>query len=64
MRLVSRLPVIAVAVVAVAVAIALIGEALSLDGVYYPIAFFVGMFVVSLTDRDRFYARDLRHGQR
>lgn len=59
MRAMSRIPAIAAAVVAVALAIALIGDALSLDGAYYPIAFLIGLFVISLTDRDRFYARDL-----
>jgi len=44
----------------VAFAIALLGEALDLGSPYYLVAFFIGMFLVSLTDRDRFYARDLR----
>jgi len=57
----SRLPLTAAAILLVALGIGLIGKTLDLDGAYYPIAFFIGMFIVSLTDRDRFYARDLRH---
>ena len=51
------------AVLAVALAIALIGEALELGGPYYLVAFLIGMFLVGLTDRDRFYGRDLRSHQ-
>jgi hypothetical protein len=39
---------------------AVIGEALHFRGTAYLGALFVVMFLVSLTDRDRFYARDLR----
>ncbi len=60
MKPMSSVPRIGAATLGVAAAIALIAKALSLDGVYYPIAFFVGLFVISLVDRDRFYARDLR----
>ncbi len=51
------------AVLLVALAIALVGETLKLGSPYYLVAFVIGLFLVSLTDRDRFYARDLRSHQ-
>ena len=51
------------AVLLVALAIGLIGETLKLGSPYYLAAFLIGMFLVGLTDRDRFYARDLRSRQ-
>lgn len=64
MRCVSRIPLIGAAIVVVALAIVLLGEALNLGGVYYLVAFFIGLFVIGLTDRDRFYGADLRRGHR
>ncbi len=49
---------------AVAAIIGLVGKQLGFDGAAYLASLFVGMFLVSLTDRDRFYAADLRRGQR
>ncbi len=48
------------AVIAVGLAVALIGEALDFGGLAYLAALVVGLLLVSLTDRDRFYLRDLR----
>ncbi len=59
-----RLLLTALVMVAVAVAIVAIGELLHLHGPYYPIAFILGLFVIGLSDRDRFYAADLRREQR
>lgn len=63
MRAMPRALLTAAVVVLVAFAIALVGEALNLGSPYYPVAFLIGIFLVSLTDRDRFYGRDL-HGHR
>ena len=56
-----RLALTGLAILLAALAIGLIGKALDLDGVYYPIASIVGLLLIGLTARDRFYGRDLRH---
>jgi len=50
--------------IAVTVAIVAIGETLDLGSPYYTVGLFAAMFLTSLTDRDRFYARDLRSPKR
>jgi len=42
------------------VVIVAIGETFNLGSPYHTVGLFVAMFLTSLTDRDRFYARDLR----
>ncbi len=64
MRPMPRLLLTTLVMVAVAVAIVAIGELLHLDGPYYPIAFILGLFLVGLSDRDRFYGADLGRGER
>ena len=53
---------IAAAAALVGVAIGIIGNALSFDGGAYLVALLVGMLLVSLIDRDRFWGADLRRG--
>lgn len=49
---------------AVAAVTGLVGEQLGFDGAAYLGSLFVGMFLVSLIDRDRFYGSDLHGGHR
>lgn len=51
---------IASAIVVVAVAVALIGEALAFGSARLLAALVIGLLAVSLIDRDRFWAADLR----
>jgi hypothetical protein len=55
---------IGAAAVAVAVLIAVIGAALEFGSAAYLGALVLGILVVSLIDRDRFWAADLRHRPR
>jgi hypothetical protein len=60
MKPMPRLALTAATLIAVTVAIVAIGETFELGSPYYTVGLFVAMFLTSLTDRDRFYARDLR----
>ncbi len=59
-----RLVLTGVTLLALSVIVAVIGETFDIGSPYYLVCLFVVMFLVSLTDRDRFYAADLRRGQR
>lgn len=60
MSLMPRLALTLATMVILAFAIVGIAKAFGLeDGPYYPIAFIIGLLLVGLSDRDRFYGADI-----